>query len=69
MFPQENVYILAPKGAISRVSESQFSWIKPSNLRDYACYGFTSRDGAVVRTVASHQCGPGLIPGLTQHHM
>ena len=34
MFPQENVYILAPKGAISRVSESQFSWIKPSNLRD-----------------------------------
>ena len=23
-----------------------------------------SRDGAVVRALASHQCGPGLIPGL-----
>ena len=23
-----------------------------------------SRDGAVVRVLASHQCGPGLIPGL-----
>ena len=23
-----------------------------------------SRDGAVVRALASHQCGPGSIPGL-----
>ena len=23
----------------------------------------------MVRAVASHQCDPGLIPGLTQHHM
>ena len=23
-----------------------------------------SRDGAVVRVLASHQCGPGLLPGL-----
>jgi len=23
-----------------------------------------SRDGAVVRTLASHQCGPGSIPGI-----
>ena len=27
-----------------------------------SCWG--SRDGAVVRALASHQCGPGLIPGL-----
>ena len=26
--------------------------------------GLGSRDGAVVRALASHQCGPGSIPGL-----
>ena len=28
----------------------------------WSCFG--SRDGAVVRALASHQCGPGSIPGL-----
>ena len=28
------------------------------------CYCRENSDGAVVRALASHQCGPGLIPGL-----
>ena len=28
------------------------------------CFGRGSRDGAVVRALASHQCGPGSIPGV-----
>ena len=28
-----------------------------------------SRDGAVARALASHQCGPGSIPGPTLRHM
>ena len=31
---------------------------------DEGLWWFGSRDGAVVRALASHQCGPGSIPGL-----
>ena len=34
-------------------------------LKSYRfCYYWGSRVGAVVKALASHQCGPGLIPGL-----
>ena len=34
------------------------------NCLGLLCFGGESRDGAVVRALASHQCGPGSIPRL-----
>ena len=59
-----NVQIIFKEGVKTRnvVVESQNNKVSvPRELMQY-CLG--SRDGAVVKTLASHQCGPGSIPGL-----
>ena len=46
----------------TRVHDYNFAKLHKNVLWNLFCFG--SRDGAVVRALASHQCGPGSIPRL-----
>ena len=43
---------------------SKVNVLAPYLVSSFMCCLWGSRDGAVVRALASHQCGPGLIPVL-----
>ena len=60
--PYQNKNLLEITGKIMLLCTQPMIPSLGGNVILCRCRGYTYRDGAVVRALASHQCGPGSIP-------